>query len=180
MRKLTPFEKFGLIAAIIVAGTWFYMTRVYDPQYKKFKRTVGQLNQVIQQYNGLKDSPPDLALKKTIEKRQAELEEAQADLAAKLNTSGKACETTSVLSQINQQAEKLHLAMLKITPAGKLTGTYQTWNMFDIEMEGTFDRFLHFLEVLKKMAEPVQFETIRVEKAAAAKGWLWISMTLKI
>lgn len=180
MRKLTPFEKFGLIAAIIVAGTWLYMTRVYDPQYKKFKKTVGQLNQVIKQYNALQDPPPELTLKKTIEKRKADLKKVQTNLAEKHNIRGQASETTEVLSQVNQQAEKLRLAIIKITPAGKLTGTYQTWNAFTLEMEGTFDRFLRFLEELKEMVEPVQFETIRVENVAAANGWLRISMTLKI
>ena len=32
MKKLTKLEKFGLIAAIIIAGTYFYMGKIYDPQ----------------------------------------------------------------------------------------------------------------------------------------------------
>ena len=72
MKKLTKLETFGLIAAILVSGSYFYMKKVYDPEAAALKKTISTLNAKIGEYNKLKEPPNPEGLKRRLERQRGE------------------------------------------------------------------------------------------------------------
>jgi len=58
VKKLTKLEKYGLIAAILVGGSFFYLKKVYDPEAASLQRAIETLNKTVASYNRLSDPPP--------------------------------------------------------------------------------------------------------------------------
>ncbi len=180
MKRLTKLEKFGLIAAIIIAGTYFYMGKVYDPQAKALKKTVNKLNKIIKEINSFKTVPRIKPIHKKIEKRKKELEKVKTVLENTAKKTGKESEVTEILSRINSLADKNRLVVNSIAPKGKVDGTFFTWSSFDLDVEGSYYLFLDFLSDLKEMPEPVKIQNILIEKKREPPGLLKINMTIMI
>jgi len=180
MKKLTKLEKFGLIAAIIIAGTYFYMGKIYDPQAKALKKTVIKLNKIIGEINSIKEVSSVGSINRTIEKRKEELEEVKSELKDTVITTGKESEITELLDRINRLVDQNRFAVKSIVPKGKVAGTLFAWSSFDLDMEGSFYFFLEFLTALKKMPDSVKIQNINIEKNGDAGDVLKINMTLMI
>ena len=180
MRKLTKLEKFGLIAAIIIAGTYFYMGKIYDPQAKALKKTVIKLNKIIKEINSIKEVSSVESINRTIKKRKDELEKVKSELKDTVITTGKESEITELLSRINGHVDKNCLAVKSIVPKGKVAGALFAWSSFDLDMEGSFYFFLDFLTALKKMPDSVKIQGISIEKNGDVDDVLKINMTLMI
>lgn len=181
MKKLTKLEKFGVIAAIIVAGSYFYMKNVYDPQAKALKKTIINLNKVIGKLNSTKkDTSPIEPVKKTIKKRKKELDKFESSLADISGKTGKESEITDVMSKINRLADKSMLGMESIAPNGETKGAFFTWAVFDLEMEGSFDSFMKFLSGLKTMPDPLKVQKINIANENGNPAALKIRLTLML
>jgi hypothetical protein len=72
LKKLSQFEKYGIMAAIIIACTFFYMKKVYEPQEKEFKKTVAALNKVVGEINGLRQVPSVVQVRHELESLKEE------------------------------------------------------------------------------------------------------------
>ncbi len=181
MKKLTNLEKFGVIAAIIVAGSYFYMKNIYDPQTKALKKTIINLNKVIRKLNSTKkDTPPAEPVKKTIKKRKKELDKFESSLADISGKTGKESEITDIMSKINRLADQSMLEMESIAPNGENKGTFFTWAVFDLEMEGTFDSLMDFLLGLQIMQEPLKVQKINIANENGNPAALTIKLTLML
>ena len=180
MKKLTKLEKFGLIAAIIIAGTYFYMGKIYDPQAKALKKTVIKLNKIIGEINSIKEVSSVGSINRTIKKRKEELEKVKSDLKDTVITTGKESEITKLLDRINRLVDQNRLAVKSIVPKGKVAGALFAWSSFDLDMEGSFYFFLEFLTALKEMSDSVKIQNINIEKNGDVGDVLKINMTLMI
>ncbi len=181
MKKLTNLEKFGVIASIIIAGSYFYMKNVYDPQAKALKKTVINLNKVIGKLNSTKKNiPPVKPVNNTIKKREKKLAEIELMLAGISGKTGKESETTGVMSKINRLADQNRLGIESITPKGKVKGVFFTWDLFDFEMEGSFEFLMEFLSGLKKISEPLKIQNISIENKNDNPAILKIKLTIAL
>jgi Tfp pilus assembly protein PilO len=180
MKKLTKLEKFGLVAAIIIVGTYFYMGKIYDPQAKALKKTVIKLNKIIGEINSIKEVSSAGSINRTIKKREEELEKVKSDLKDTVITTGKESEITELLDRINRLVDQNRLAVKSIVPKGKVAGALFAWSSFDLDMEGSFYFFLEFLTALKKMPDSVKIQNINIEKNGDVGDVLKINMTLMI
>ena len=180
MKKLTKLEKFGLIAAIIIAGTYFYMGKIYDPQAKALKKTVIKLNKIIGEINSIKEVSSVESINRTIKKRKKELEKVKSELKDTVITTGKESEITELLDRINRLVDQNRLAVKSIVPKGKVAGALFAWSSFDLDMEGSFCFFLEFLTALREMSDSVKIQNINIEKNGDVGDVLKINMTLMI
>ena len=178
MRKLSRFEKMGLIAAVVVAGTFFYMKRVYEPQEKVLKRTVEQLNKVIGEINTARAVPPAVGVKRELARQKEELAALEEQLKETTNVTGKESEVTALLGRIVELLHAKGFAVKAIRPMGKAPDDLFQWSLFEIEMAGDFHHFMALLTALRDMRDAVRVEGItlaREETRAIA-----IRMKLKI
>ena len=180
MKKLTKLEKFGLIAAIIIAGTYFYMGKIYDPQAKALKKTVIKLNKIIKEINSIEEVSSVESINRTIKKRKKKLEKVKFELKHTVITTGKKSEITELLDKVNRYVDQSRLAVKSIVPKGKVAGALFAWSSFELNMEGSFYFFLDFLTALKKMEYSVKIQDINIEKNGDAGNVLTINMTLMI
>lgn len=178
MKRLSRFEKVGLMAVLIIACTFFYMKRAYVPQEKVLTKTVEKLNKVIKDINSLKEIPSASALRRTIEKRRQELAEVTKELEGTAVRTGAEHEITELLSEINRLLEKNRLAVNAVAPKGKVAGPLLEWNLYEVDMEGRFHAFIWFLNGLLDMPDAVKIESIHMEKGANQS--LHIAMHLMI
>ncbi|MDL1967506.1 MAG: type 4a pilus biogenesis protein PilO [Deltaproteobacteria bacterium] len=180
MKKLTRLEKFGLVAAIIIAGTYFYMGKIYDPQAKALKKTVIKLNKIIGEINSIKEVASAGSINRTIKKRKEKLKKVKSELKDTVITTGKESEITELLDRINRLVDQNRLAVKSIVPKGKVAGALFAWSSFDLDMEGSFYFFLEFLSALREMSDSVKIQNITIEKNGDVGDVLKINMTLMI
>jgi Tfp pilus assembly protein PilO len=169
MRKLTRFEKFGLMAALIVALTFFYVKRVYEPQEKRLKQTVVTLNKLIGEVNSLRESPSAAAVQRTLKGREKRLAELNTQLERTAVRTGAAREVTSLLAGINRMIERHRLVVETVVPKGTVSDALFDWNVFAIDMRGAFFDFMSLLETLRDLEDPVRIEQV-VLKAEGGRG----------
>ena len=181
MKKLTKFEKFGLAAALIIACTFYYMKYMYDPQAKVLAKTVKKLNKVIGEYNELKDVPSVESVNRTIKKRRKRLAALKSSLESSAVKTGKDSEITDLLSRINRLIEENRLVVKSIAPrSDKISGAFFAWNAYDLDISGSFYRFIDFLSALREMPDAVKVEHIQIEKGENGNSGLNIKLLLMI
>ena len=176
MRKLTRFEKFGLMAALIVACTFFYMKRVYEPQEKRLKQTVAALNKVVGEVNSLNQTPSAAAVQRTLKQREKRLAELDAQLARTAVRTGAPREVTGLLADINRLIEDRRLVVETVVPKGTVADDLFDWNVFEIDMHGAFFDFMALLETLRDLEDPVRIEKVRL----TADGEQGVRITLNL
>ncbi len=178
MRKLSRFEKMGLIAAVVVAGTFFYMKRVYEPQEKVLKKTVEQLNKVIGEINAVRAVPPAVGVKQELARHKEELTELEEQLKETTNVTGKESEVTTLLGRIVKLLDAKSFAVKAIRPMGKAPDDLFQWSLFEIEMAGDFRRFMELLTALRDLRDAVRVEGIALARDEVRA--IAIQMKLKI
>jgi Tfp pilus assembly protein PilO len=164
MRKLSRFEKLGVVAAVIIACSYLYMKRVYEPQEKKLKATVAQLNKVIGEVNGLKATPSASSLKRSLAKKKEELSglEEQMKRASIHGTAEN--EISDMFSRVGRLMERNGLTVLSVMPkGGKNDGLFQ-WSLFEVSFTGGYFNFLSFLDDVIAMPNAVKIETMKMEQ----------------
>lgn len=179
MKKLTPLEKFGLIAVIIVSGSYFYMKNVYEPKAQSLKNTVTSLNNIIDQYNNFTDSPPAAPIKKSVERLKGERDEAATQLSEAGGRTGAAYEITNILSKVTTLAGRNRMVIIKIAPGGKEQGPMFNWAIFNTEMRGSYHDLKNFIASLQEMPQPVRVEGLQLESGADG-NLLKIKLTMMI
>jgi len=166
MKKLTKLEKFGMAAAIVVIGTYFYMGKVYDPQAASLKKTVTSLNKIIQEINVMEDVKSERSIRKTVEKREAELAALKKNQGASVRLTGNESEVTALLTDINRLIEETGLKALAIVPMGEAgTGLLGGFKKYSLQISGRYYPFLDFIKGLESMDDAVVIENITMKKA---------------
>ncbi|MGI6656191.1 MAG: type 4a pilus biogenesis protein PilO [Desulfobulbus sp.] len=181
MKKLTKLESFGLIAAILVSGSYFYMKKVYDPEAAALKKTITTLNARIGEYNKLQEPPNPEGMKRRLD-RQRDEEKQLADTLRELGgrTEGEA-EVTEVLADISLKVQGQNMQVLKMAPREKpVTTRLYTWREVDIQLRGRFYDFVVLLDRLKQMKRPVQLREMKIECDTGEYEEVLITATLRV
>ena len=165
MRKLTKLEKFGMAASIVVAGTYFYMGKVYDPQAKSLKKTIASLNKVIGEINTLDDVKPERVLKMKVKRSEEELARLKRDQGKVLRMMGNESELTNLLQKVHHLMEESGIVAEAIEPRGVGgKGIYESFQRYSLEMRGGYFPFLAFVEALSAMPDPVVIEHVTMTR----------------
>lgn len=181
MKKLTKLESFGLIAAILVSGSFFYMKKIYDPEAEALKKTITTLNAKVAEYNKLQEPPNAEGVKKKIERQKEEEKTLAAALKAAGGRTEADAEVTEVLAEISVKAQRQNMQVLKLTPEEKtLVTPLYSWRQVNIQLRGQFGDFVVLVERLKAMARPVQLRDLKIERDKADYGEVLITATLRV
>ncbi len=177
-RKLTKFEKFGLIAAVLTGMLFFYLKHVYDPQQQALIQAREQLNQSITQFNELQAAEPPFLLRRRLEHQQeilAELERELAELGVRVGD-----EEALIRAQhwVFQEMERRNLRVLNVVPQG-VEKKHLEWHIFRVTAEGDFKGLVDLLRELPNYGTPMLMEQVSISRAD--KPWplkmimdLWI------
>lgn len=180
MKKLTKLERFGLIAAIVVGGSYFYMKRVYDPEAAALQGAVRQLNSTVASYNKMKEPPPLGPLKEQVSEQMKELERMKVELKKAGGRTGEAAEVTEVLSLVTQLIKEENMRVLKISPEGDVEDKLFTWAVFSIRMGGRYQDFVTLVTQFKELRQPVQLRDLNMERNEGSPGFIIVTAKLLI
>jgi len=165
MRKLSRFEKLGVVAAVVIACGYLYMKRIYEPQEKKLKATVAQLNKVIGEVNTLNEVPSAIALNRTLQKKKNELAGLKDQLKHVAVSTGAERELSEMLSRVSRQLAASGLTVLSLAPREKINDGLFDWNRYELTVTGGYFRYLDFLNRLAAMPDPVKLGAISLERS---------------
>lgn len=162
MRPMSKFEKLGVVAAVIVASSFIYMKKVYEPQEKRLKATVASLNKVVGEVNGLAAIKPSAALKSELARKKKELAaiESRAGMAL---LAGSERHTSELLSKISRSIDRCGLTVDSVKPGGKMPDELFQWNSYEFVLTGDYFQFMRFMDLLRAMPEAVKVKKIRME-----------------
>jgi len=180
VRTLTNLEKFGLAAALIIACTFFYMKYMYDPQTRILKDTLARRNKIVIELNRVNEVPPLFQLEKTMEKDKKTLEALRKESGELSVKTGRPDEITNLLARINRIIESNRIAVLSIAPGTSFQGPFFRWNPYEMELMGSFEDFMEFLNNIKELNDAVEILNISVEKSKETHRLLRIKFTLRI
>lgn len=180
MKKLTQLEKFGLIAAIVVCGSYFYMKKIYDPEAESLKKTVAKLNQTIGEYNKLEDPPPLEPLRKRLQGESEKLEEATRQLRQAGGRTDADAEVTAILATVTTLAHQRNMGVVKITPGQDHKDDLFTWKSFEVVLHGSYGNLIALIETLRRIEQPVQFKNLQVKPQQGGPGPLLVTATILI
>lgn len=180
MRKLTKLESFGLIAAILICGTFFYMKKVYDPEAASLKKTVNKLNQTIAEYNKLEEPPNLDSLKKKIEKQKEQWGAVSEELKAAGGRTDDPAAVTEVLAQISRLARNQNMQVLKITGIKEVKDELFTWAAVNIELQGRYQDFVQLIQALKELVTPLKLLKLNFERGKDGEGEIIIKAELRV
>ncbi len=204
MKKLSPLEKMGLVAAVVIACTYFYMKKVYEPQEKILKQTVAELNKIVGEINGLKTVPPMAGVKSQLKKHEDELKALKEKLTTTTIQTGSDREVSLFLGRIIDMMQFRGFAVRSITPVnaspeantapagstapavpqgdtatgGATEETLYEWHTYDVELSGGYNGFVALLIDLRKKPDAVKVEKIEISRKEGED--VTIKMNLKI
>lgn len=177
-RRLTKFEKFGLIAAVITGMMFFYLKHVYDPQQQALVQAREQLNRSITQFNELRTAETQFQLQRRLESQKevlADLERELTELDVRVGD-----EETLIKAQhwVFREMERRGLRVLNVVPQGTVERQF-SWRTFRITTEGDFSGLIDLLRELRSHSTPMLLEQVTISREV--RPWpLKISMELWI
>jgi hypothetical protein len=180
MKKLTKLEKFGLIAAILIGGTFFYMKKVYDPEAAALQRVITTLNKTVAAYNDLSDPPPMPPVRRQAEALKEELAETTARLKEAGGRTGQDAEVTEVLHLINSVAGQGRIRILQIEPKAPVAEELFTWAVFDLKMKCRYQDLVRLVTRLKELKEPIQVRNLEIVRDTDENGFVVVFLKLFI
>lgn len=180
MKKLTKLETFGLIAAILVSGSYFYMKKVYDPEAEALKRSITRLNSTIASYNRLGDAPDTGRMNRQIQQLREEKETLTENLLEAGGRTGTDAEVTVMLANISTMAREHNMTVLKITPDRKVQDELFIWAAVNVQLRGRYQDFVALVERLKGMPQPVQLSRLQIERDPGNAGAVLITAILLV
>ena len=180
MKKLTKLEKFGLIAAILVGGTYFYMKEVYDPEAASLKSTIETLNKTVTTFNGLSDPPAISPLRRQVESLKERLATEIERLREAGGRTGEEAEVTEVLRLINDTAGRQRIDIIQIEPLADIEEELFTWAAFEVKMRCRYPDLLALITRLKELKEPIEIRGLHIAREPGAGGYVVVRMKLLV
>lgn len=162
-RKLTKFEKFGLIAAVLTGVMYFYLKQVYDPQQQALIQAREQLNQSITQFNELEIAVPAAQLRMQLESRQEALAKLEQELAGLDVRIGDEAALTRTLHWALQEIGRQDLRVLNVVPLGVEKRQFN-WRVFRITAQGGFSGLIDLLGELRTHNTPMLVKQMNVSR----------------
>jgi Tfp pilus assembly protein PilO len=164
MRKMSKFEKLGVVAAIIVASSFIYMKKVYEPQEKRLKATVAQLNKVIGEVNSLNTVKSVSTIKKELDKKKQELADLNERMGRASIHADDERQVSELLSKISRIIEKSGLSVNYVKPDGKKPDDLFHWSSFEFDLAGGYFQFLRFLDSLRALPDALKVGKMELEQ----------------
>lgn len=180
MKKLTKLESFGLISAILVCGSFFYMKKVYDPEAAALKKTIAKLNQTIGEYNKLEEPPNLDPLKKKIEKQKEQLTLSNEELKAAGGRTDDQAAVTEALARVSSLAKQENMQVLKMAREPDEKDDMFTWAAVNIELQGRYQDFVRLIEALKGLDSPLRLLRLSIERGKEGEGDIVIKAKLLV
>ena len=182
MKKLTKLEKFGMAASVIVIATYFYMSKIYDPESKSLKATAIKLNKVIKKVNQIGDPPDPKPLEIKEKHMGKKLKKLTDELLELGGRSEEDSELTRVMAEITHLSDAANLKIKSMSQPKKVSANDFNWAAYEVMFSGTYGSYLDFLRDLKELAYPVQVKNILIQKDESINipGLLTIKFQLMI
>ncbi len=178
MRKLTQLEKVGLVAAVVVAMSYFYVKKIYDPQAKALEHTTRELTKIGQELKSLQGVEPAFQLEGKLNQKKKELQALEESLASMVQTTESLAELNALKHRIMELADQCRLHIVSVTPKGFLREIFE-WRVYWVEMNGSYAHFIAFLEGLRDL--PVLVQVGRIEMTGEKDGRsIHVAMELKL
>ncbi len=155
MRKLTQLEKFGLVAGVVVAMSYFYLQKVYDPQAKALDKTVKELNKVAEELKTLQTVEPFFKIQGKLDGKKKELAQIDKELSTLIVPSETEAQLNALQHKILKAAEHCGLMTASMTPGGVEQSIF-SWRVYRMELLGGYGQFTAFLDALKELPALVQ------------------------
>jgi len=162
-RKLTKLEKFGLIAAVIIAMLFFYLREVYDPQQEALDMARERLNQAVSEFNELQSAAPAAQLRRRLKSRQEDLEQKKAELEQMEVRPATEEELARSKHLLYRSIENNGLRLLDVT-SGRTRQDLFTWHVFSVDMEGDFSSLTGLLDEFRDHIHPLRVQEVRVHR----------------
>ncbi|MCK4518839.1 MAG: type 4a pilus biogenesis protein PilO [Candidatus Omnitrophica bacterium] len=169
-KKLTKLEQMGIIALVVVAACFFYVKKVYEPEYKKVKELhkkhielLGEVKVLKRKQGGRK------SIFSSIREREEELEGVKSELKkASLALAGKE-ELSEVLTMISVLAKEHNLKIREFSPVDdkelqNSETVFQKRNLYNLIMVGGFLDFKDFLKSIEHLPKLVTIERVVVKR----------------
>lgn len=168
-RKLTKFEKYGLIGATVTGMIYWYLQNLYDPQTESLKNAREALERVTRDFNQATTSESSFVLNKRVEKRKEELAELEQEMDALDVSFGEQSTLIDVQHKIYRLMEQHQLRILEVIPLGKKRDKLFSWHVFRITLEGDFGGFVDLFRSLREFSSPVRVSQVVV--SGDVKAW---------
>lgn len=164
-RKLTKFEKFGLIGATLVGVLYFYLGHLYDPQAQALERAREALSRVQREMSELQQLPSAEELRAELESSTLMLADLDAELEA-LRPHEDDQRNSQLTAQlwVFRQISMHNLRLLEVR-ATDVSGDIYRWHRYKLHLEGDFRGLLSWLHTLGKYTRPITVEALEMEGA---------------
>ncbi|MEM5790336.1 MAG: type 4a pilus biogenesis protein PilO [Syntrophobacteraceae bacterium] len=178
MRKLTHLEKVGLVAGVVVAMSYFYLHKIYDPRAKALDRTTKELAKLSDELRAVQEVEPVFRLQGRLDAKKKELEDIEKSLAALVQPTDSPAALNALQHKIFAIADSCSLRITSVTPKGTLVDVF-AWRVYWVEMLGGYNQFVAFLDALRELPLLVRVDRIRMTGEKDGRS-IRIAMELKI
>ena len=145
------------------------MKRVYEPQEKKLKTTVAQLNQVIGEVNALKAVPSADSLRRNLQRQEKELAKLDEQLKHLAVHTGAERELSEMLSRVSRLLDRSGLGVLSVAPKGAQSDGLFNWSLYELTVTGSYFGYIAFMERLAAMPDAVKLGKLSLERTEKEK-----------
>ncbi len=173
MRPLTRLEKTGLIAAVVIGSSYFYMARVVTPAEKATVRLGRELATAQETWNGLAEPVDPERFDRAIDRAREHVAEATAERAAltgrKLEDAAIPAAFSALVAaaaehglcvQDQGQVDAADLPLLSALPDRPLG---QPWRAYRIVLQGAYPGVVRWLQVIADLPHAVIIEALSCE-----------------
>lgn len=180
MKKLTKLESMGLIASILIGGSYFYMKKVYDPEAAALIRTRNSLQKTVSEYNKLSDPPNTRSMTRQVERLEEEVEELTEQVLQAGGRTQAASEITEALAELSLATKRSGMRVVELTLGEERKDDLFTWKTVKISLEGRFADFVSLVGLLKAKDRPVQMRDIIMTKSDRGFGGVRVTAVIWI
>ena len=173
-RKLSKFEKVGLIVCVGIILFYFYVTKIYDPTLKKFIEVRKEYTKFYREVQLLKQRPIEKGVFISLQQQQKELQKAEDEFNKIKNLLlAKKEDVGGILTRINQFAVANNLKISFFNPLDKKDfqdikdlnkkKVFLNLSYYNFQMEGNFIDFKEFLYDFDQLPKLVLVENLIIE-----------------
>jgi len=116
-RRLTRFEQVGIAAVIIIAGMYLYVNRMYKPLQRDSEKARKEVGSLQKRVDTLKNEPPNSAVFKSLQKAQAEWQQAKSRLDHACKCLASSDDVPLVLASVMENAARSNLKIRALDTA---------------------------------------------------------------
>lgn len=117
-RSLSNFEKMGILAMALIAGGFFYFTKIYDPEVKRFEESKVKLENADKKLRSMGNAPIPTQLQKQVKEQTEKVKAIKDRIEAQSSKSQDKAQAQQAIAHIAQLAEEKFLSVASQTFKG--------------------------------------------------------------